>query len=164
MNKGAIFPVSILMSFAAFGVVTAFYLCPALSAMSTVDALTALIVIHTYRFIGLSFLLPGVVADGLSPEFARPAAYGDLIAAVLAVLAAIMLHGHLPGAVTLAWVFNVWGAADLLYAMFRGVRHIRVDPKGPGLLGGAFFIPTVVVPALLITHGLMFWLLLRGTP
>ncbi|MHB1514976.1 MAG: hypothetical protein ACYCVY_04565 [Acidiferrobacteraceae bacterium] len=163
MNKRAIFPASVLMSFVAFGLVTALYLAPALGAMSDRDALTALVMIHAYRFIGLAFLIPGVVAEGLPPEFARPAAYGDLIAAILAVLSVLMLHEHTPGAFVLTWVFNVWGTGDLLNAMFQGVRRVGTHPKGPGLLGAAFFIPTVIVPALLITHGLIFWLLLRTT-
>lgn len=162
MNQRAIFPISVLMSLAAFGIVTAFYLGPFFSGMSTVVALQALVTVHTYRFIGLSFLLPGVVNEELSPKFAGPAAYGDLIAAILAVIAVLMLHEHIPGALLLTWIFNIWGAGDLINAMFQGVRHVGVGPKGPGALGAAFFIPTVIVPALLVTHGLIFWLLLRG--
>ncbi len=163
MNNRAIFPASVLMSFIAFGMVTVLYLGPTLNAMSTEAALQVLLMVHAYRFIGLSFLLPGVVAEKLPPEFARPAAYGDLIAAILAVIAVLMLHEHMIGALFLIWIFNIWGTGDLLHAMFQGVRRIGMQPKGPGLLGAAFFIPTVVVPALLITHGLIFWLLLRGT-
>lgn len=155
----AIFGISVLMSFLAFGLIAGLYLEPALSRAVALDALTALIVVHTYRFIGLAFLVPGVVSQDLSPAFARPAAYGDLIAAILAMLAAVMLHAHAAGALAVAWIFNVWGTVDLLNAMFQGVR--RSGPNGAGHLGAAFFIPTVVVPALLVTHGLIFWLLLR---
>jgi hypothetical protein len=56
------------------------------------------------------------------------------------------------------WVFNVWGTADLLNAFYEGLIGARISP---GSLGAAFFIPTVIVPPLLVTHGLMFWLLLR---
>ena len=55
-------------------------------------------------------------------------------------------------------VFNVWGAADLLVAFYQGLLGVRIDPAS---LGAAYFVPTVVVPPLLVTHGLMFWLLLR---
>lgn len=162
MNKRAIFAVSILMSLIAFGIVSALYLGPALSSMGTVAALQVLIMIHAYRFIGLAFLVPGVVAAELPSEFARPAAYGDLAAAILAVIAVLLLHAHVAGAMVFVWVFNIWGTADLLNAMYQGVRRIDGNPKGPGALGAAFFIPTVVVPTLLITHGMIFWLLLRG--
>jgi hypothetical protein len=56
-------------------------------------------------------------------------------------------------------VVHGWGTADLLFAFYQGVFGVRLDPRA---LGAAFFIPTVVVPALLITHALIFWLLVRA--
>jgi hypothetical protein len=159
MNTRALFGISVLMSFVAFGLVTGLYICPGLKALSVSSALTALLPVHAYRFIGLAFLVPGVVSPSLPASFARPAAYGDLIAAVLAVVAVLALRAQLPGALLLVWIFNVWGTADLLYAFARGNRLLAKE--GPGPFGAAFFIPTVAVPALLVTHGLIFWLLLR---
>jgi hypothetical protein len=155
-----IFGSSVLMSFVASGLVTGLYLLPALEAMATKEALAALVVFHTYRFIGLAFLVPGVVSEDLPPEFARPAAYGDLIAAILAVLATVMLRRDVVGALAVTWLFNIWGTGDLVNAMFQGTR--RIAAGGRSALGAAFFIPTVIVPALLITHGLIFWLLVRA--
>src|SRR5262249_39050919 len=115
-----------------------------------------LLVLHSFRFIGLAFLVPGVVAPDLSAAFASPAAYGDLLAAVLALLALAALRSR--WGIPLVWVFNLWGSADLLYAFYQG----NAVGFAPGQLGAAYFIPTVVVPLLLITHGLMFRLLLQG--
>src|SRR5262249_5767647 len=109
-----------------------------------------------FRFIGLAFLVPGVVSPDLPGGFARPAAYGDLIAAVLALLALVGLQSGL--GIGLVWVFNVWGSADLLYAFYQGLLGVGIEP---GQLGAAYFIPTFLVPLLLITHGLVFRLLLR---
>lgn len=162
MEKNMVFPISILMSFAAFGLIVILYIQPVLKPLSGFIALQSLVALHAYRFVGLAFLIPGVVAERLPPAFSRPAAYGDLITAVLAVIAALMLHDHLKGALLVTWLFNIWGTADLLNALFQGVWRISADSQGPGLLGAAFFIPTVFVPALLITHGLIFWLLLSG--
>src|SRR4029453_16885490 len=89
--------------------------------------------------------------------YARPAAFGDLVAAVLALLSLAALHSRL--GIILAWVFNLWGSADLVYAFYQGVIGVGIEP---GQLGAAYFIPTVMVPLLLITHGLVFRLLLRG--
>ncbi len=111
------------------------------------------------RTIGLSFLVPGVVSPSLPATFAAPAAYGDLVAAILAITATLALSTRAPWAIILVWVFNVWGASDLLCAIYQGNVSARIDP---GALGAAFFIPTVVVPPLLVTHGLIFWLLLRS--
>jgi len=102
--------------------------------------------------------VPGVVSPSLSSDFAAPAAYGDLVAAILAVLATLALQARASWAIAIVWVFNVWGALDLLNAIYNGQIGVRI---APGSLGAAFYIPTVIVPALLITHGLIFWILLR---
>jgi hypothetical protein len=155
----ALFGVSVLMSFVAFGIVTKLYIWPRLSVMRREDALLPLLVPHTFRFVGLSFLVPGVVSPSLSSAFAAPAAYGDLVAAILAVVAILALVARVSWVIPLVWVFNVWGTLDFLYAIYQGQIGVGI---GAGSLGAAFFIPTVVVPALLVTHGLIFWLLLRS--
>jgi hypothetical protein len=158
MSSDALFGLSILMSFLAFGIVTKVYIWPRLRAMRRTEALIPLVLPHTFRFIGLSFLIPGVVSPSLSPAFAIPVAYGDLVAAILAGIATLALAARASWAIPMVWVFNVWGAVDLLHAVYQGQIGVRISP---GSLGAAFFIPTAVVPALLVTHALMFWLLLR---
>jgi hypothetical protein len=95
----------------------------------------------------------------LPSAFATPAAYGDLGAVLLAIAASLALSRRAAWAVVLVWLFNVWGASDLLFAFYQGAFTVPLDARQ---LGAAFFIPTVVVPALLITHGLIFWLLIRS--
>ena len=161
MDIQALFGLSVLMSFVAFGLVTKLYIWPRLRTVQRDDAIVSLMVPHTFRFIGLSFLVPGVVSPSLPSAFAAPAAYGDLVAAVLAVVATIALSTRASFASLLVWLFNVWGAADLLFAFYQGLFGVQLDP---GMLGAAFFIPTAVVPPLLVTHGLIFWLLVRSKP
>lgn len=158
MNTEALFGLSVLMSFLAFGIVTKLYVWPRLQVIPREDALVALVVPHTFRFVGLSFLVPGVVSPSLPSAFAVPAAYGDLVAAILAVIAILALSARTSWAIAIVWIFNVWGAADLLNAFYEGLIGARI---GPGPLGAAFYIPTVLVPPWLVTHGLIFWLLLR---
>jgi len=158
MTSDALFGISVLLSFVAFGVVTALYIWPRLRRMPQKDALTALVVPHTFRFVGLSFLVPGVVSPSLPHAFAAPAAYGDLAATFLALAATAALVARARFALPLVWVFNLWGAFDLLAAIYQGAIGLRIDP---GTQGAAFYIPTIIVPALLITHALMIWLLLR---
>jgi hypothetical protein len=158
MKVDALFGISILMSFLAFGIVTKLYIWPWLQVVSRDNALTALLVPHAFRFVGLSFLVPGVVLASLPPEFAVPAAYGDLIAAILAIACIWSLRMGAPWAIALVWIFNLWGTADLLHAVYQGQIGVGI---GPGSLGAAFYIPTLVVPPLLVTHGLIFWLLSR---
>src|SRR6266487_5818670 len=106
MNNQALFGLSILMSFAAFGLVTKLYSWPRLRLLEAQDALVPLVVVHTFRFIGLSFLVIGVVSPSLPSAFAVPAAYGDLGAAILAVAATIALSKRASYAILLVWLFN----------------------------------------------------------
>jgi hypothetical protein len=153
----AIFGISVGLSFVVWGIIAAQYLWPALRNLPRTSALRLLLLFHSFRFIGLAFLVPGVVSPNLPDAFARPAAYGDLIAALLALLALAGLRRRL--GIGMVWVFNLWGCADLLYAFYQGLIGVGIKP---GQLGAAYFIPTAVVPLLFITHGLVFRLLLRG--
>jgi hypothetical protein len=107
--------------------------------------------------VGLAFVIPGVVSPDLPAAYARPAAYGDLSASILALFAIATLGSTL--GIVLTWAFNVLGSADLLYAFYQG-NHVDLG-AAPGLQGAAYFIPTVLVPLLLITHALVFLLLLK---
>jgi hypothetical protein len=148
------------MSFVSSGVIAQLYAWPRLQMMNRDRALLVLVAPHMFlRFLGLSFLVPGVVSPSLPAAFAVPAAYGDFVAGLLAIAAAVALSRRTSWATALVWVFNIWGAADFLFAMVQGLRI----PIAPGALGAAFFIPTAFVPPLLVTHALIFRLLVRPT-
>ncbi|HET9180367.1 MAG TPA: hypothetical protein VFQ24_18575 [Terriglobia bacterium] len=152
------FFLSIAFSFIAWGTVTARYIWPELRLRPRADALRPLLILHSFRFIGLAFLVPGVVSPDLPPAFAHSAAYGDIIAATLALLSLSLLPGA--AGVAVAWIFSVWGSADILNAFYQA-NHAGLLA---GQLGAAFFLPTLIVPLLLITHGLGFRILLRHQP
>src|SRR5262245_47045907 len=158
MPVEAVFWLSMLLSFVATAIVAKLYIAPKLREKRRDDALLPLIVPHLFRFVGLSFLVPGVVSSSLPPAFAAPPAYGDLIATILALLATFALIWRASWVASIVWLFNLWGAGDFLYAFYAGFVSFRDDP---GVLGAAFFIPTVIVPPLLVTHLMIFWLLLR---
>jgi hypothetical protein len=147
------FYASIAFGLTAWGIVAALYIWPKLRLRQRADALRPLLVLHSFRFVGLAFLVPGVASPGLPSAFANSAAYGDIIAATLALLALIMLPGT--SGVVMAWIFNVWGTADLFNAFYQA-NHAGLTP---GQLGATYFIPTFIVPLLLITHGLGFRIL-----
>ena len=149
------FFMSIVFSFIVWGIVTTQYIWPQLRLRPRAEALRPLLMLHSFRFIGLAFLVPGVVSPDLSSAFARAAAYGDIISAILALLALISLPGA--AGVVIAWIFSLWGSADLLNAFYQA-NHAGLVP---GQLGAAYFIPTSIVPLLLITHGLAFRILLQ---
>lgn len=155
MQTQLAFFTSIAFSLTAWGMVAARYMWPELRLRQRAEALRPLLILHSFRFIGLAFLVPGVVSLGLPSAFAHSAAYGDIIAAILALLALILLPST--SGVVIAWIFNVWGTADLFNAFYQA-NHAGLTA---GQLGATYFIPTFIVPLLLITHGLGFRILLR---
>jgi hypothetical protein len=146
---------SIAFSFIAWGIVTARYIWPQLRLLQRSEALRPLLILHSFRFIGLVFLVPGVVSPDLPSAFAHSAAFGDILAATLALLSLVSLPRRV--GVVIAWIFNLWGSADLLNAFYQANSAGLL----PGQLGATYFIPTLVVPLLLITHGVAFRILLR---
>jgi len=156
MPLRAMFGISVILSFISWGIIAKRYIWPALRRVPRTEALRPLLLLHTFRFVGLAFLIPGVVSPDLPIAFARPAAYGDLTTSIFALLAIATLGSSL--GIILVWAFNILGSADLLYAFYEGNR-VALD-SAPGLQGAAYFIPTVLVPLLLTTHVLVFLLLL----
>jgi hypothetical protein len=147
------FFVSIAFSLIAWGIVAARYIWPELRVRERTEALRPLLTLHSFRFSGLAFLVPGVVSPDLPPAFAHSAAYGDIIAAILALLSLLLLPSS--AGVAVAWIFSFWGSLDILNAFYQA-NHAGLLA---GQLGAAFFLPTLVVPLLLITHGLAFRIL-----
>lgn len=149
------FFVSIAFSLLAWGIVAARYIWPKLRIRPRADALRPLLILHSFRFIGLALLVPGVVSPDLPSAFAHAAAYGDMVAAILALLSLLLLPSA--AGVAFAWIFNLCGTLDLLNAFYQAGHSGLLA----GQLGAAFFLPTLAVPLLLITHGISFRILLQ---
>ncbi len=160
MNALLAFLLSVGASLLSFTLIMVWYVVPRLSKQPRLQALLSLVLLHTFRTAGLVVLLPQVMGGALPPGFAVPAAYGDLLTAGLALLAAFMLRLRPGLALPFVWLFNLVGITDLLYALNEGAMI--------GLpfchLGVAWFIPTLYIPLLLVSHVIVFWLLLRAAP
>ena len=148
MDIQAIFGLQFLLSFLTWSVTAGFLLSPWLAKLRRHQALLWLSLPHAFRHIGMVFLVPGVVDQPLPAGFAYAAAYGDLATGVLALIAIIALHSRWSIALALVWLFNIVGTIDLANAL----RHVDVAPK----FGAAWYIPTMLVPLLLVTHFLIF--------
>jgi hypothetical protein len=153
MDTLAIFGLQFVLSLVVWGLIAKWLLAPWLENKSPHDALFWLTLPHAFRYMGMVFLVPGVVARPLPGAFAIPAAYGDLGTALLALLALIALRTGWARALALVWLFNIVGTVDLLNAL----RQASVVTD----FGAAWYIPTLFVPLLLVTHFMIFARLLR---
>jgi hypothetical protein len=131
------------------------YLLPRLHEIRPQTVLLPILLLHSSRHLGLMFLAPGATYAGIPQQFAEPAAYGDLIAAILALLSIpVVISGHW-SANLLVWAFNVEGTLDLILATALATMHGASPYMGP-----AYWIPAVWVPALLVTHYITFLILM----
>src|SRR6478752_5453777 len=152
------FVLSVVGAFVTSAVVAVTYVWPAVRAMPRYEALRLLAAFHAFRFLGMNFLVSGFVSPELSAEFANQIAWGDLIAAVLALLSMAALSWRWSTVVPIVWIFNIWGTLDLLNAYYMGVTKIG----NPGLFGAGIYIPVLYVPLLLVSHFLAFLILVRA--
>jgi hypothetical protein len=160
MNALLAFLLSVGGSLLSYTLIMVWYIVPRLSKQLRVQALLPLVLLHTFWSAGLVVLLPQVMGGALPPAFAVPAGYGDLLTAGLALLAVFALR-LLPGwALPFVWLFNLVGIIDLLYALSEG----GVIGLPFFHLGVYWFIPTLYVPLLLVSHVIIFWFLLRAAP
>ncbi len=149
-----ILTVNLLFSTLVFWIAARIYILPRLAEWRPQTILLPILLLHAFRHLGLMFLSPGATFAGIPPQFAYPAAFGDLLAAVLAVAAiAAVLRGPRTGRL-LVWVFNVEGAADLIVAITLATIYNASPYMGP-----AYWIPAFWVPALLVTHYITFVIL-----
>src|SRR5579871_6571037 len=128
------FFISYAIAFLVFALIGKWYLWPAIRDREPASALSPLLLYACLRVNGLMFLMPGPVSPDLPAAFAVPTAYGDLTAAILALIALACLRFKSAAATAMLWLFNVVGLADLLYANISTFKD-RVDPV---YLGAAY--------------------------
>lgn len=152
-----ILTLNLAFSTLVFWVAAKLYVLPTLSDCEPSTILLPVLLLHSLRHLGLMFLAPGAVYSGIPPQFTHPAAYGDLLTAVLALLAIPAVASRARSAKVLVWIFNIVGSLDLIDA----ITLATVYDASP-FMGAAYWIPAFWVPALLVTHYLTFLVLLRS--
>jgi hypothetical protein len=134
------------------------YVLPRLKSMERMEAQRVIATVHSFRFFGLVFILPGVVGPNLPSGFANFAAYGDFATGVLAMLALLTVRVR-PVFWLFVVAFNFVGTADILLDYYHAIKVGL--PALAGQLGAAYAIPILYVPMLMITHFVAFYWLMR---
>jgi hypothetical protein len=157
MSSETLFRIQLIFGYVAWLLCFGVYFWPRLKAMERVDAQRAIATLHSFRFFGLVFILPGVVGN-LPASFSVFAAYGDFATGVLAMLALLTVRIR-PLFWSLVVAFNLAGATDILVDYYHAIRAGL--PTMAGQLGAAYAIPIIYVPLLMITHVVAFYLMVR---
>ena len=152
-----ILTINLVFSTFVFWVAAKLYVLPKLRDYEARTFLLPILLLHSLRHLGLMFLTLGGTYPGIPPQFTYPAAYGDLITAVLAMIAIPAVATRARSAKLLVWLFSVVGSLDLIDAITLATVYDAAPFMGP-----AYWIPAFWVPALLVTHYLAFLILLRG--
>src|SRR6266853_3522778 len=139
--------VNLVFSTLVFWIAAKLYVFPRLHELQPRTVLLPILLLHSTRHLGLMFLAPGATYPGLASEFAYPAAFGDLLPAVLAFVAIPLVLRSSSLAKPAVWLFNIVGTLDLVTAITLATIH-----NDPVAMGPAYWIPAFWVPLLLVTH------------
>jgi hypothetical protein len=158
MTSETLFNIQLVFGYIAWLLCFGTYFWPRLKIMDRADAQRVIATLHSFRFFGLVFILPGIVGSNLPASFATFAAYGDFATGVLAILALVTARLR-PLFWSFVVAFNLVGATDLVVDYYHAIR--ASVPATAGQLGATYAIPILYVPLLMITHVVAFYLLLR---
>jgi hypothetical protein len=157
MLPETLFGIHLVLGYVAWLLCFGTYGLPWLKSVDRVEAHRAIATLHSFRFFGLVFILPGVVGPNLPVGFAAFAAYGDFATGVFAILALVSIRIR-----PLFWVFvaafNLVGATDIILDYYHAIQLNL--PAVAGELGATYAIPIIYVPLLVITHAVALYLLL----
>jgi len=142
-----VLPLNLIANTAIFYLAARLYLLPFVSRFRPRQILVPILLLHSTRHLGMMFLTRGATYPGLPQEFAYPAAFGDLVTAVIAFVAIPLVLRGSRLAKPMVWTFNIFGTIDLLAAITTATIY-----KAPVTMGPAYWIPACWVPLLLVTH------------
>ncbi len=157
MDSVTIFWMQIIASTSIFGLIGFWYVRPYLLTLPRYSALIPLLFVHTFRYVGMTLLVTGMIDPKLTKDFLFNTAYGDLLEAALALAAIFALRGNWSFAIPMVWVANTFGFVDLLNA----VRSVLVINFPSFNLGTIWYIYVFFGPLVIVSHLMIFWVLLK---
>src|SRR6516225_4306744 len=119
MSPATIFQLHLVLGYVPWLLFFGAYVWPRLKVMDRVEAHRAIATLHSFRFFGLVFLVPGVVGANLPSGFAAFAAYGDLATGILAMLALLTVRRR-PLFWPLVVAYNLVGTIDIIVDYYHG--------------------------------------------
>ena len=158
MSPETLFRIHLVFGYVAWLLCFGVYIWPRLKSMDRIEAHRAIATLHSFRFFGLVFMLPGVVGANMPADFATFAAYADFATGILAMLALMTIRIR-PVFWLFVLAFNLVGAVDLIVDYYHAIQVGL--PAHAEWLGATYAIPIIYVPLLMITHIAAFYFLVR---
>ena len=152
-----ILTLNLVANTAIFYIAARLYLVPLLPRLRPQQVLLPILLLHSTRHLGMMFLTRGATYPGLAAQFVYPAAFGDLLTAIVALATIPLLIRSSAIARPAVWFFNIFGTIDLLLAITLATVY-----NAPASMGPSYWIPAFWVPSLLVTHYVTFLLLRRN--
>jgi hypothetical protein len=160
MQPIVLFGLQFTFSLVAYALAAWWYLVPRLARLPREKALVPLVWIHVLRIAGGTILAPGAVGDAVPMDFRTMIGYGDMLTALLAMVALVALRLQIRYAIGLVWLFVLVGLIDTVNAIIESMRYSVFNYP----LGVNWVIVTTYVPALLVSSVLIFIHLRRPRP
>jgi hypothetical protein len=159
MDNFNVFGLQVMMSFVSFYLIARYYIWPKLMRMPAFDSMKVLVATHMFRHLGLVFfVIPQIVSNTVPEKWSSQVAYGDLLTTVLAIISFVLLEKKSKSSVVFVWLFSIVGLVDLLSAYVTGFAGQAWNFD----IGSAWYIPTFIVPALIIIHIMVIMILIKS--
>jgi hypothetical protein len=158
MNRDAIFWLQILVGVGIFSLMAAWYVWPQLTKLSPNSALVPLLWVQVFRYVGMTLLVKGMIDPRIPHDQLRDGAYGDLIAATLALASIFALRYNRRGAIPLVWAANIWTFADVLNVL----RSVITSNLPRYNLESIYYIYTFYAPLVVVSSLMIFLVLIKS--
>jgi hypothetical protein len=137
-------------------VLLAWWRIPPLRVWTINVDLRALVLLHVTRLFAGAYFLMLCKRGQLPCAFARPAGWGDIFVAVLAVAVIGAMHSQV--AKTLLLIWNTIGLIDIIFVVFSALRFGLSDWQSMHVLRELplSLLPTFLVPLIIGSHVLIF--------
>ncbi|HKY53815.1 MAG TPA: hypothetical protein VJM08_05875 [Anaerolineales bacterium] len=156
MNPLPLFLIQFVWFLVVWSTIGLMFVNPSLRGCSPARALSVWLVPQLFRVLGVGLLVPNL-APQMPQSFAMTTAVGDCLTAFLALISLVALHKEWLYAQRLVWTCNIIGSLDLVIALVNAARV-----EAPRFLGAQWFVPAVLVPLMIVSHLMVFRMLLTN--
>jgi hypothetical protein len=148
MSNLVILNLQYLVALATYVVIFRIYLQPWFKSQPFATAVLPLLLLHAFRYLGLTLMVPGQIDPVVSRDALQIMAWGDFASGVAALLAAIAIHHRWSSATTLVALFSLIGIGDLIVVGFTATAAGVFFAD----MGAMWFVNVIYAPVMLLSQ------------